>query len=465
MPRKTKQTMHLSSKKTKTLRIVIPMIIILALAIFGFLIISSSTGCYGSNGFSCYSAILSTTGTINVSFSESVGSLTLIGISCTNSSMQSSNYVVTPLLENMHLKVNTTYSLTFQCPYTSTLNSSIFHGYLWALYSSNSSAQKLISFAQVSEKATTKNTTVVYTGVSSSFKTSIDSSEFAYPVSVAFAPSGAYAYVINQGGQSSNNINITGNILIINTSLGIITGSINSNDFDFPSSVAFSPSGTYAYITNKNAGNILIINTSTSQISGSISIFNLISPSSLAVYNHGSSLYVLNTQPMFGIIKNNSMGIYSINLLTNTSSLITNSNPFFDPSSLALSGSFNNNESLYITNTYGGANRTGNIFLLNLSNDVLTSINNTEILFPFDIAVSPSGNYAYIVNNGGGLSGAGNILILNTKTNQLQGSLDSISFNNTYSIAFSPSGSYAYLINARGGLKANGNIIIINNTG
>ena len=52
------------------------------------------------------------------------------------------------------------------------------------------------------------------------------------------------------------------NVVIINTATNTVTGSITSG-FDYPYGVSFSPSGTYAYVTNGGSKNVVIINTAT----------------------------------------------------------------------------------------------------------------------------------------------------------------------------------------------------------
>ena len=69
------------------------------------------------------------------------------------------------------------------------------------------------------------------------------------PYGVAFSPSGTYAYVTNYFGQ---------NVVIINTATNSVTGSITSG-FSNPYGVSFSPSGTYAYVTNGGSKNVVLV--------------------------------------------------------------------------------------------------------------------------------------------------------------------------------------------------------------
>ena len=81
---------------------------------------------------------------------------------------------------------------------------------------------------------------------------------------VAFAPSGAYAYVVNHLVNQS--------VSIVNVATNTITRTISG--FSSPEGVAISPSGSYAYVTNYNPGTISIVNIATNTITGAISGFD-----------------------------------------------------------------------------------------------------------------------------------------------------------------------------------------------
>ena len=120
------------------------------------------------------------------------------------------------------------------------------------------------------------------------------------PVRVAFSPSGTYAYVSNCN--SSCGGSDPDNVVIVNTATNTVTGSINSG-FDFPYGVAISPSGTYAYITNYGSNTVVIVNTASNTVTGSITSGIsypqgvAFSPSGTYAYvaNEGSNIVIINT--------------------------------------------------------------------------------------------------------------------------------------------------------------------------
>lgn len=233
----------------------------------------------------------------------------------------------------------------------------------------------------------------------------INSDSFYSLTSVAFSPDGAYAYVTNLGSD-----NAPSNILIINTSTRSVVGAIDSSVFGKLYGIAFAPDGRYLYITNTNgqAANILIINTTTDTISGAIDT-NAI--------NFGSGVYWL-----YGI-------------------------------AVAPNGQY-----AYATDYNGG------ILRINLVNDTIT--NNSEFIlystswWPTGIALSSSGTYAYVSDQF-----SGKVSIINMATGSIIGNLSVESHKPGYSvvqpgptgIAVSPAGTYAYVT-----VGASGNVVIIN---
>ena len=233
-----------------------------------------------------------------------------------------------------------------------------------------------VTFSQVTPSANTYYCIFVTDNTLNSYSLSTSiTSGFSQPQGVAFSPSGTYAYVTN----CNSNCFGSGpdNVVIINTASNTVTGSITSG-FNEPYGVAFSPSGTYAYVTSFRNNNAVIINTATNTVTGSIAS-GFEEPISVAFSPSGTYAYVTNFA---------SENIAIINTATNT-----------------VTGS--------ITSGFGD---------------------------PQGVAFSPSGTYAYVTNLGN------NVVIINTASNTVTGSITS-GFNKPYGVAFSPSGTYAYVTN------------------
>ena len=247
-------------------------------------------------------------------------------------------------------------------------------------------------------------------------------SGLAEPEGVAFSPSGTYAYVVNY---ASNNV------VIISTATNTVTNTITAPlgiGFDFPSAVAFSPSGTYAYVVNQGSSNVVIINTATNSVVNTItSGFNEAGTrtTGIAFSPSGTYAYVTNFD---------SSNVVIINTATNTVVNSITSTALDYPIGVAFSpdGSY-----AYIANNYAS-----NVLIVNTAtNTVVNSINN-GFVYPGGVAFSPSGTYAYVTN-----FNSGNVVIINTATNTVTGSITS-GFYAPSGVAFSPSGTYAYMTNA-----------------
>ena len=102
---------------------------------------------------------------------------------------------------------------------------------------------------------------------------------------MAFSPSGTYAYVADYNG-----------IVIVDTATNTITNTISySNLGSYPDSIAFSPSGAYAYLAfSLYVGNkVLVVNAATNTINGAI-ISGIYDPYGIAFSPSGTYAYVTN---------------------------------------------------------------------------------------------------------------------------------------------------------------------------
>ncbi len=109
-----------------------------------------------------------------------------------------------------------------------------------------------------------------------------------WPQSLAFSPSGSYAYMLGSS-----------NVLVLNPSTRQITGSINSQAFNTPLAIAFAPNGAYAYVTNSGGNNVLVINTATGTVSNSITSATFQNIDTLTVSPDGAYLYVGSSNKIF----------------------------------------------------------------------------------------------------------------------------------------------------------------------
>ncbi len=279
------------------------------------------------------------------------------------------------------------------------------------------------------------------------------------------ASSGTTEYVVNEQGGLPIDGTTGGNITILNTATGTVTGSINSNLFFGLAGIAIS--GNTVYVVNHqlslntsgsrmSTGSILLINMQSNQVVGSISSNAFGVPAGIAI--SGNIAYVLNQRGNFG---NNGSNVLIINLTTRQVTGSINYTEFTDayPVSITVSGTL-----AYIVNREGGEYMNGNIIIINLTDGKIAgSIDSPAIDFYLDTpGVAISGNTAYIANSAGGTTGTGNILVVNLSNDQIAGSINSGGFATPEAIT--PAGSNLYALNQYGGAYNTGNVVIINLT-
>ncbi|WP_158853085.1 YncE family protein [Saccharothrix deserti] len=107
------------------------------------------------------------------------------------------------------------------------------------------------------------------------------------PISVAISPNGTLAYVTNAYDRT---------VSVIDTTSKTVTGTINVGTQ--PQGIAFTPDSRTAYITNAgdhntDQGSVSVINTATKEVTGTVSVTPLRSPQAVAVTPDGKRAYVI----------------------------------------------------------------------------------------------------------------------------------------------------------------------------
>jgi YVTN family beta-propeller protein len=247
-------------------------------------------------------------------------------------------------------------------------------------------------------------------------------SGFHSPEGVAFSPSGTYAYVTNLYAY---------NVVIVNTASNTLVNSITSGISD-PEGVSFSPSGTYAYVANGNSNNVVIINTASNTVVNSITS-GFSSPVGVSFSPSGTYAYVVNNA-----------NVVIINTATNTvvNSIISG---FSGSEEVAISPS---GTYAYVANLY-----SSNVVIINTATNTVSGSINSGFNEPEGVAFSPSGAYAYVAN-----PYSNKVAIINTASNTVTASITS-GISGPVGVAFSPSGAFAYVTNY------NTNNVVIINTG
>ena len=269
----------------------------------------------------------------------------------------------------------------------------------------------------------------------------------AYPASVSVSPNGQFVYVANRGDGTVSAFSINSGSGTLNAvGSPTPTGSgLNSN----PYSITVSPNGQFAYVANFGDGTVstFSINPGTGVLSiVGLPISSGYSPVSIAISPNGQFAYVANyfqgTVSTFGI--NGSTG--ALNTVGSPTS--TGSGPFSYPYSVAISP---NGQFAYVANFHDGTVSafsinpgTGSLNTVGSPTSTGSGLNST----PYSVTVSPNGQFAYVANGNGTVS----TFSINPGTGSL--SVVGLPISSGYSpvsIAISPNGQFAYVVNLSDG--------------
>jgi len=103
-----------------------------------------------------------------------------------------------------------------------------------------------------------------------------------FPSSIAFTPDGAFAYLANNGANL---------VAVIDTASRATVATITAGFR--PNAIAVSPDGAYAYVSNQLSNNVSVISTATNNVVATVLVGSL--PAGLAFTPDGAFVYVANS--------------------------------------------------------------------------------------------------------------------------------------------------------------------------
>ncbi len=225
------------------------------------------------------------------------------------------------------------------------------------------------------------------------------------PYSVAITPNGEFAYVSDSPEDA---------VYVINTSSNKVVTEITG--LHAPIGMAITPNGNFGYILESGYNYLEVINVSSNSLIYQIPGFS--SPNGIAITPNGKLAYVTNY---------NSNNVSVVNLTTN--SVISSFNVSSEPYGIAINP---NSKIAYVADYYAFE-----ISVANLSSNSL--IRNLKSKYtPIGIAITPNGKLAYVTNYN-----SNNVSIINTTTNFGLSEIDI--GEKSYGIAITPNGKLAYI--------------------
>ncbi|WP_445165919.1 VCBS domain-containing protein [Mycolicibacterium sp. Dal123E01] len=111
------------------------------------------------------------------------------------------------------------------------------------------------------------------------------------PLFLAVSPDGSMIYVTNSTTGTGDAIEPGNTVSVISTATNTVTATITVGDY--PSDVAFSPDGKFAYVTNAYSGTVSVIDTATNTVTHTISA--AMSPGFVTVSPDGHTAYVTDS--------------------------------------------------------------------------------------------------------------------------------------------------------------------------
>ena len=238
---------------------------------------------------------------------------------------------------------------------------------------------------------------------------------------VAVTPSGAFAYITNCGDNTVSVINTSNNTVVAIVPVG------NS-----PFGVAITPNGAFAYVTNTADNTVSVINTANNTEVGTVAVGN--GPFGVAITPNGASAYVVN---------GGGQSVSVIDIATNTVTA-------------TISIGQNNG---FVAITPNGAFAYVSVFsgLIDVidtsSNTVVTTVSTggagTNLAF---VAITPNGSFAYVA-----ASGKNVVYVVSTATNTVSATIPVGNF--PVGVAITQNGTLAYVANQ------NDNTVSVINTG
>ena len=227
------------------------------------------------------------------------------------------------------------------------------------------------------------------------------------PYEIAFTPSGSNAYVVNWGSGSANVIDVATNSTFKTISIG-----------SGPYGVAVNPQGTRAYITVGGAGTVAVVDTSSYAVVNTITVGSF--PISVAFTPSGGLAFVANY---------NSGAVSVVDTPSNSvsNSVSVGIGPYY----LAVNPQ---GTTVYVTNYVSGT-----VSMIDIASNSVTKTL-TVGANPDGVAFNPSGSIAYVTNHG-----SGTVNVIDVASGSI---VNTISVGQApKGVAFNPSGSLAYVAN------------------
>jgi YVTN family beta-propeller protein len=210
------------------------------------------------------------------------------------------------------------------------------------------------------------------------------------PFGIAITPDNKYAYVANNNRFFIGGGDTVSVLDLVNRGL---YASITLPQFSQATWVVLNPTATKLYVVNFNTSTISIIDTSTNTIIGTITGFD--GPYTMAITPDGNYAYVSNFGSIRGVGRGNGKFIRVVDLVNNVivGDPITVATA---PTAVTISP---DGSHVYVASFGDGTPKGGAVTVINTADNTVSNTI-TGFFGPFSIAIPSNGKYAYVTNAG-----------------------------------------------------------------
>ncbi|MGW4482113.1 cytochrome D1 domain-containing protein [Rhodococcus triatomae] len=239
-----------------------------------------------------------------------------------------------------------------------------------------------------------------------------------FPESVAITPDGTHAYVTNTSSQT---------VSVIDTATNAVTSTI---PVGAANAVVITPDSTRAYVRNQGGGGVSVIDTATNTVTSTIPLPWSSSPATIAIAPNGAFLYATS---------GDSRGNISV-IDTATNAVTGSMKVGQQPEGIAFAPDASR---AYILDAWGGLD-----VIDTSANKIVASL--PTVHGPTGVAVTPEGSRVYVAD-----VTQGKVLVIDTATNTHTDTIELVSNTGQYApsgsrVAITPDGTRAYVTSRAG---------------
>jgi YVTN family beta-propeller protein len=258
------------------------------------------------------------------------------------------------------------------------------------------------------------------------------------PVWLAITPGGRFAYVANCGRTCWHDDAVEAAVSVIDTGSNAVVRTVQVGSGPFGVGIGTTPNGERAYVANQAGNSVSVLDTSTMALTTTIT-FDW-APYAVSVAPNGPWAYVSSCRgpcPGSGSV---------VSVIDTSTDEVQTTVPDIDVRTVSPNGLV----------AYG-VNQSSNAVLV-IDTEKLRADPSVAVIktipagnFPWEVAVTPGGRFAYVANCGNGCfdtaATGSSVMVIDTALNTVVNTMPVADGNNPWNVAITPDGRFAYVTN------------------